>query len=341
MRTHIMLILIALAVGLSASAELLNFSKINLPKSDLSGKLTEIISESHQPTVETKTIKKMKLGRSCLKESLELSGADPVNGHKRHVEVDMYTPAVTDFDGAPLLVAHKGNLIVVPTIAGVSPLEKSFATTACLRKYRAVIIRGWQQDNVAEIDIEAHDYYALRSLVAVRHILDYLSEPTQIIGASLGSLYSSVAFATDERLIGAALITAGADLPSILANSKVSQVIQLKQRRFNTFGYSSDEEYLQALRAKVHFSPELFVSEKAKEKPLLMVFAQNDNKIPAQNQAELIQLWEPDILLVSKHGHVRTIVDTLLFRKSRLFDFFDKNIERQIRPDPVIEEPIF
>lgn len=341
MRTHIMLILIALAVGLSASAEILNFSKINLPKSDLSGKLSEIISVSHEAQVETKVIKQITLARNCLKESLELSGADPVNGLRRHVEIDMYTPVRTDQDGMSQVVAHKGNLIVVPTIAGVSPLEKSFATSACLRKYRAVIIRGWQQDNVAEIDIEAHDYYALRSLVAVRHILDYLNEPTQIIGASLGSLYSSVAFATDERLIGAVLIVAGADLPSILANSKVNQVTQLKQRRFDTFGYSNDEEYLQALRAKVHFSPELFVSEKAKEKPLLMVLAQKDHSIPTQNQAELIQLWEPDILLVSKHGHVRTIIDTLLFRKSKLFRFFDKNIEKQIRPDQVIEEPIF
>ncbi len=295
----------------------------NLPEKEMAERLGKMILSSHTPITSIKKIREEKDDEDCFVETIRILSEDPITRLQQKLEILVYFP----HDGfAQVDLTPKGNLVVVPTIVGISPLETNFASLACSRQFKTVVIKSWDGDDIHNTDLDAHDKYTLRALVAIRHILDYLGEPAQILGTSLGSLYSSVAFATDDRLFGAVLMVGGADLPTILVNSQERRVKALREKRFEIYGFKNNDEYLSALKENIHFTPELFINEKAKQKPLMMVRDLVDQKVPTENQQRLVQMWDPDVIRYTSHGHVRSILDMYLLNQTEIIRFFEKNL---------------
>jgi len=261
-------------------------------------------------------------GRSlslCATTSLKLSVEDPVTKNPGFVQAMIYEPH-HDTDLA---------VLVLPPTGGENILDQGYANALCSSGFRAIVIQHWYNDTVAKLDLSMHDEGALRSLAAIRHVLDYLkpSRPNQvgILGTSVGAISSELALGFDPRLNNAALVVGGIGMPNIIAASTEKTLTALRDERMKAFGFKSPAEYLAALREAVVIEPADFVDFSGHKNVLAFVGTQ-DVTVPTATQREMVKLYGAESYDYAS-DHQGTIVHTFAAERSRVIGFFEKNLK--------------
>ncbi|MGZ3660480.1 MAG: alpha/beta hydrolase family protein [Bdellovibrionota bacterium] len=261
-------------------------------------------------------------GRSlslCATTSLKLSVEDPVSKVPGFVQAMIYEPH-HDTDLA---------VLVLPPTGGENILDQGYANALCSSGFRAVVIQHWYNDTAAKLDLSMHDEGALRSLAAIRHVVDYLkpSRPNQvgILGTSVGAISSELAMGFDPRLNNAVLVVGGIGMPEIIAASSEKTLTALRTERMKAFGYKSPDEYLAALRAAVVIEPADF-AEFSGHKNVLAFVGTQDVTVPTVHQRELVKLYGAENYEYAG-DHQATIIHTFTSDRSKVVGFFEKNLK--------------
>lgn len=268
------------------------------------------------------TVAETPSGRSlslCPTTDVKLSVTDPVTRAPGFVQTRIYEP----------LKPTERTVLIVPPTGGENVVDQGYANSFCSSGFRAVIVQTWFQQTEATLDMSMHDNGAVRSLSAIRHVLDYLkpSRNTQvgILGTSVGALYAELALGFDSRLSTAVFVVGGVDMPEIIATSDEKGAATLRDARMKAFGFKTQADYVAALRENVKIDASDFVDYSGRKNVLAFV-GTKDTTVPTVNQLEMVKDFHADSEEYAG-DHVHTVLNTFAWKRGKVVGFFERNLQ--------------
>ncbi len=253
---------------------------------------------------------------ACKQTVLHLKSINPVNGEDFSLHIRAFVPK-GDSDR---------QVIILPPIGGVSLLEGKYANKICNRGTSAFVFVNWTDDMEASVeDLSVHNRGTLRGLHAVETFLKYSEKPSSILGTSLGGIYAGVAVGKFDLIDKAAIIASGTNLSQLMATTTLPELSQLRKKRFEYFGFQSNDEYAQAIKTYLTVEAINFKDNYANKK-LLFFKTNSDTVIRPKYQDELINLFDPNNTRVvrTRFGHKPGIIYTYGRRSSWIANFLSR-----------------
>jgi len=233
----------------------------------------------------------------------------------------------------------KAKVVIFPPTGGATTLERWYAEKICDRGGFAILVNDWTKAQESAIDPELHDRHLQRSLRVFKSLEKKWKGPFRVLGTSLGGLYAA-AISMHHPWEKMVLITAGGPLSQVLANSDLTSLIELREKRMKLWGLRSEKEYEGVLGRSISldFLPPRFSSgipdvdgivgppAKASKslvptQQILMSLAPSDETVPYETQEKLwVTLGEPKRFDVSG-DHFFGIVRTYWFHSDEISDF--------------------
>lgn len=232
-----------------------------------------------------------------------------------YVSVSVYSP-----------VKPKGSVIVMPPITGSNPADRGYAKSLCRAGYLALVLDHWQGQDEVSVPVDVHERLLQRGQKAIGAVVEELAvEPIGILGNSLGGIHAATALYQNDKLKAGFLIVAGAPVASVISESMEESLVAYRTQRFQQLGFSSIEEYRQALARVIQTDP-LLLSGGPLGKSLFMVISDADSTVPTAYQKQLVQRMKPQGTMVFSVNHFWTITRMFLFQKNKVIDFFNRNL---------------
>lgn len=219
-------------------------------------------------------------------------------------------------------------VIVMPPTGGTTRIDLSYGQAICKGGMAAVVVNSWTDDQEYNLELAIHDRLYRRAQRAIELVLKNSAEFTKIgiLGTSIGASHAMIAHERLPRIESVFLIVGGAPIANILATSDQQVLVEGKMKRFEMFGFRSEEEYERALAKVIPFEP-LEINPARDERRLGMVISDNDGTVPTKNQLLIKQAWKPALALHSYFGHIGTIVKTWLCDQDQVVKFFAQTLE--------------
>jgi hypothetical protein len=224
--------------------------------------------------------------------------------------------------------AIKAILILTPTIAGVSSLERTNANFFAKNGFLVIIPLPYFNQIDSEtpdtqlLDQEFNKPYllALKFLEESEKVLKLKPNlPVFVLGASQGGFRSLIIASYLNRVKALWFATAGVDYPSIYARSKVDKIAKFRSNHKKILGLITDEEYEFYLRNHLQNDMQNICTNILV--PFVQVIALKDEKVPTYNQELLNRACPANETIRLNTGHLGGSISTVVMRK-RILKFF-------------------
>ena len=196
-------------------------------------------------------------------------------------------------------------ILTVPTIEGVTLMEKSVIKQMCKKNVAAIMAHV----NNEGIDLGPEgtllaDRQLMRGAVALRSLMDVLenlpsasghpsishvlvdTKRVGIVGLSIGSVSSLLAVAVDERFKGLFIMGAVGNSPHALAFSENEKVTNLRKAQMKFHDFKDKSTYEMFLRTQMKATPVEYAPLLAKRN-IYQVIIENDVIAPSAGQYEI------------------------------------------------------
>lgn len=304
-------------------ASLLNFTAATQAHAQPPQKVVDVLEKSYSPA---SNMKEIDAGRSlalCQLKDIGITAKDPLTEEMGTTNARAYLPLQYNNEGA------EKTIILLPPTGGENILDRGYANYLCFKGFRTIILQNWPGDGETTIDLGMHDKGAIRSLAAIRRIVDYVKPNRDsqigILGTSIGAVSSALALGFDKRINVAALIVGGIGMAEIIAQSDESGASKLRASRMAALKFKSQEEYMAALKSAIHIEPGLF-HDYTGEKKVLSFIGAADTTVPTKNQMDLSQAFKANAITY-KGNHSDTIFHVFCNYRKTIFDFFASNLK--------------
>ncbi len=248
----------------------------------------------------------------CTIEAHWFTGWDPATGKASGREVHVFRP---DNPGKDRPV------ILLPPTGGMNFLDRQMGKYFCSRNVTFYILAKFDGFADKDFDLTRHDRQIRGNTAALKELIQWIHEPVNLMGASLGALYAAAAMGADPQIGKVVLTVGGTDLAGILTESELASVTVQKTNRKKLYHLSSDEEYLQLMRKSIHFDPGIFLSEEKASERYLLYISNADTDVPTKFQNQLAAQLPKAKKLYFETGHIWTVVRTYLFHREEIFNF--------------------
>jgi pimeloyl-ACP methyl ester carboxylesterase len=204
-------------------------------------------------------------------------------------------------------------VVVLPPTGGINSADRSLARQLC-NKGNTVRIFDYQQFK-AEFDLSVHDRAVLTTLKDLDLLFDIFPYPTVLIGASLGGIYTSLAYGAStqngifrdlHRIQGMVTVVAGGPLGDVLANSKQEIAREQRDQRMKAYNLKSTAEYAEFLNSIITYDP-LKWAQPNRAGSVLMLTSSDDDFVSPEAQEALWKAWGQPQRRVFNVGHKLTI----------------------------------
>lgn len=276
----------------------------------------------------------------CRQSTVTLTVGDPLTMESRDLDVVLIRPD----SNKPVPVA-----MVIPTMDGVTAVERAIASNLCAMNV-AAIISDVNQNTVPE-DIPSwgfEDRNNRKAILSLRTIIDYIEstpyfDPRKIgmIGSSLGGVTTSYMAGVEAHRVNAfVIVVGGGNLPYTLSVSDNEKLMELRQLRMAAEGFTDPSQYEDKLRETVKFDPMYFTRLAVREK-LFMTLSKSDTKVPTLVQEDLFRAFGQPEHTIFNVGHVSTVIGMAFFYFDYVSDFLSKRFGipalRKRIPQPAYE----
>lgn len=226
----------------------------------------------------------------------------------------------------------KAMLVLTPTIAGVTIIEKSNAQYFANDGYLVIIPLPYKSEVDSEIpDIIKLDNefykpsFAADSFIALSETKFNLapSLPVFAMGASQGGIRTLIIASHSPRITASWFATAGGDFPSIYAYSVVEKIASFRVKHMKVLGISDSKEYEAYLRTHLTNDP-AFACANIKT-PFVQTMTLRDDKVPTTNQELLMKNCPTHKLITLNTGHVAGSLSTVNWRH-KIKKFFEESM---------------
>lgn len=214
-------------------------------------------------------------------------------------------------------------VLIIPPTGGTNIIDRSYAKGLCKEGIDTYILSHWTGDDEYNLELSIHTRFYARAYKAIGIVLKNLPKGKEIglIGTSVGGLHGSIAASRYPEITRAFIITGGAHIPSIIANSNQEAMEDAWEKRRKLFSFKSRSEYITALENVIELEPLNRLAIPSKKK-FGMVISTTDKTVPTINQERLKALWKPETVIYNEYDHFWTIVTTWLFDAQKIYDFF-------------------
>ncbi len=225
------------------------------------------------------------------------------------------------------------SLVLMPPTGGTNYIDRSYARQFCSAGYDVYVMNSWTADTGKSTDLEIHQGFYSRMLIAVELVTSEIKSPfIGILGTSLGGLYSAVASSRLNRLNAVFTIVAGAPIMEVVVKSDQQAMRNLSLSRSRKYGYSNDEEYLSGLSKTFALEP-MAQGIRHEKQDFGMVVAENDTTVPTAMQYRLRDFWKPRKVIILSSTHFWAIVKTWFFYDDDIISFFDESANQVLKSD--------
>lgn len=241
-------------------------------------------------------------------------------------EYDFYAPADRPSDRL---------VVITPNIDGATPLEYFLKDYLVNRGFSVLIAYALEMNFTYDSTTAAQfERESVRAQMGTTRLIEELGRTESfdkqsigLLGASLGGIRSAILFGLDDRFKAMFIAVAGADFPSIYANSTNSVLRPIRAAHMEYLGLRNTSSYERYLRARLKLDPSLVIKSPNLEN-VAMVIAENDRIVPTYNQWQLWTLIKNTGVhpktYISESGHVRGALHLLRYRSDIVQWFKDR-----------------
>lgn len=259
----------------------------------------------------------------CRKITVTLTVGDPSSMATRTHDVLVIRP---DTD-RPVPVA-----MVVPTMDGVTAVERTVASKLCAMNV-AAIITDVNQNTVPDVipSWGFEDTNNRRAILTLRTVLDYIegsfyfdSKKIGMIGSSLGGFTTAYMAGVEPKRINAfVIVVGGGNLPYTLSVSDNNRLTELRGLRMASENFASASEYEDKLRETILFDPMHF-SRRVMSAKIFMALSRADTSVPSSVQQDLFEAFGKPEHTIFNVGHVSTVIGMAYFYFDYISNFLSK-----------------
>lgn len=220
------------------------------------------------------------------------------------------------------------HILIIPPTGGTNYLDRNWGENFCEEGFNAYIVEHWTKDDESAIDLGIHQRFYSRTQKAIGIVIANIEGPSYIgiMGTSIGGIHTAMAMGIHDRLDAAFVITGGAGMAFMIANSDQEAMIDLWNKRKNLLNIPDKETYIEKLSEAIVYEP-LKLPRKFEGKDLGMIISTEDTTVPYANQLLLKELWKPKKVINYNFDHFWTIVLSWLWDSESVIDFFKKSAE--------------
>ena len=238
----------------------------------------------------------------------------------------------------PEQLSTKMQVVIVPPTGGENFLDRYLAENLCHAGIRSLILTYNSVYPTLTRNLRVHDLAAEEFLAQLELVLREQSNPTMMIGASLGGLFSSIAYgiasnngftnsyplafkptAIVSQVNGAVLTVTGGSLSEILTDSWIPNAILQRLDRFIANPMSHDQ--YQASLSDAILLDTLKLTNPQFSKNILFFEGKLDVIVPTTTQDQLWQAWGRPERKRFLLGHPETIFYVYKFEVENIRDF--------------------
>ncbi|PWU14268.1 MAG: hypothetical protein C5B49_13465 [Bdellovibrio sp.] len=250
----------------------------------------------------------------CEMNNVYLLSKDPVTQHQRTISLHVYRNPDRK---------TSQSVLIVPPIGGSNLLDESFGIDFCRFGIESWVIVEWDKglvDLPLTTALESQDDAARKAVSAIRQIVKRMSGKIGILGTSAGGLSGAVALAVEPAIRTGFFVVAGAGMAEILAESNVSTIADIREKRMRKFGWDISE-YKNQVRDRVHIDP-LYFGSRLKRKRVGAVVALEDESVPSAQQVLFEKVSGAERIAEFKTGHIETIITNGLLNRYSVIEYF-------------------
>lgn len=245
--------------------------------------------------------------------------------------------------GNGIVYEYSGNMsssntqvVVLPPTGGINTADRSLARKLC-KKGNTVRIFDYQQPTI-EFDLTVHDRAVFTTLKDLDLLFDIFPYPTVLIGASLGGIYTSLAYGASlqnglfkdlHRIQGIVTVVAGGPLGDVLANSKQEIARDQREQRMKAYNLKTIPEYAAFLNSIIGYNP-IKWAQPQKADSILMLTSSNDEFVSAEAQEALWTAWGKPERRVYNVGHKMTIARAYFFYGDHIAEHVSKILNQHL-----------
>ena len=252
----------------------------------------------------------------CSIETRWFTGWDPVRNQPSSREIHIFRPD-NPRQARPL--------ILLPPTGGVNILDQRMGKYFCRHNVTLYVLAKFDGYADKGFELTRHDHQIRANTAALRELIQWINEPVNLMGASLGALYAAAAAGSDPQIKKVVLVVGGIDLAGILTDSELDSVTIQKINRKKIHQLASDQEYLQLMKKSIFYDPGIFLDEEKLSSRYLLYISTNDDGVPTKYQNQLANLLPEAKKIYYKSGHLMTIARTYLFQRDEIFNFLNKD----------------
>lgn len=257
------------------------------------------------------------------------------SGHRAeiyHAKIDLPTGHYESTIYLPLKSKIKAILILTPTIAGVSVIEKSNAQYFSDAGFLVIIPLPYKSEisserpDIKKLDAEFFKpaYAAERFITLVEEKFNLLSDlPVFAMGASQGGIRTLIIASYISRITASWFATAGGDFPAIYANSRVAAIADFRFKHMRVLGITDNSLYEQYLRDNLTNDPTKACHQI--KTPFVQTMTLRDAKVPTASQKLLADYCPSHTVLTLNTGHIAGSLSTVSWRH-KIKKFFESSL---------------
>lgn len=227
-------------------------------------------------------------------------------------------------------------VLIFPPFAGAGYINAWVSEYFALKGYNTVVVVPSEDITDATRPLEKGDDVFIRNTIMARMGIDMLGTFPDIdkarlyaFGISMGGISTAIAFGVEPRIVKAAEMVGGGDIPGVLVDTDYYKLKNLRDARMKAEGLKTLEELRAYLKKTIVIDPLDFGPLREPE-DLLMVIGHGDTFVPDLYQEKLYAAFSRPlegrhpVRIDSGWGHVIT---TLSYKKhvDRVAEFFDRH----------------
>lgn len=220
-------------------------------------------------------------------------------------------------------------IFLLPTLGGNNEIANKFARHFASNGYACLIVH--RQEEYTDIwDFTELNPTFRQIVIDHRQVIDWVGTKPEldqnrigVFGVSMGAIKATLVAASDDRIKVAVLGLGGADIPSILANSKENGIVKRREEIMARDNLSV-AEFETLVRSQFDFDPSVFSAALTPQKTLQVV-ALFDNVVPTGNQLDLRRSIHYPRTIFIPTGHYSAILFLPLI-KGKSLAFFDEQL---------------
>lgn len=224
---------------------------------------------------------------------------------------------------------NQRHILIIPPTGGTNFLDRNWGKSFCKAGFAAHILEHWTDDDEYKLDLGIHQRFYSRTQRAIGIFLKEIPANNfiGIMGTSIGGVHTAMAMGLHERLNAAFVITGGADMPTMIANSDQEMMVAAWNKRKELLKIPDKATYIKLLKDNIQYEP-LILPRKFEGKNLGMILASSDTTVPFANQMKLREYWKPKMIINYSFNHFWTIVLSWFWDSNAVIKFFEESAKK-------------